>query len=364
MPTNYHLAWTEVTDFSQGLWTKGNTWLMPQLAAQRMRDCYPVAGQGLRAFYKRQTGTATGLTTASEVYFGIFAAPSGGINPSSDRYLMAWNITTHIATLYYTTNPSSPGTWSAIKTFAATSGTPILKQSFFITYLSGTTRRVVFNLNIGSTDDGIWITTGGAAPTKMTVTGATAPGGPICSHQSRIVVTDGSTIRWSDPTTETFNSASFLNVEPNGIRPSNIVMTAFEPSDLLIGKEAGPFVLVQGDLSNPIVRALDESLELVAGSNPGRMPMGMAVTAHRDGVYQTSPGGGTQKLSTNLAFNNFSLPAVFGTYTPSWIGDCFYGEGVLFTPGAFYDTTTGAWFTSASEAGNVFAAMYCYDRGT
>lgn len=301
-----------------------------------------------------------GLDPANEVYFGIFAAPSGGINPSSDRYLMAWNTTTDIPKLYYSTGAQ----WNVIKFFTATSSTPTLKQSFFTTYLSGTTRKVVFNLNVGSANDGIWIGTGGGAPTAMTVTGGTAPGGPICVHQARIVVSDGSSIRWTDPGTETFQSANFINVEPSGIRPNTVMMVSYEPSDLLIGKEAGPFVLVQGDLSSALLRAMDETVSLVAQQRPAKTPMGLAITAHRDGVYMTQAGTGTAIASKDLTTNNFALPAVFGTYTPSWIGDCFYAEGFLFTPGALMALASGSWFTAINGPGNYLAAMYCYDRGT
>lgn len=531
MPVNDHLAWMEVTDFRAGLWTKGRDWLMPSTAAQRMRDCYPIEDQGLRAFFRPQfpsapaganlltpnqasfetstagyqttnctiqqssaqhadgqfslqttasstglvavntptglngvpvspstqytalaswkagvttqsvrvdikwydatgalistsTGASTvdsaavftqvsntatspvnaafaavfptivtqnngtsdfldkvsfaqgnsttwapgllGLDTANEVYFGIFANPSGGINPSSDRYLMAWNITTHVPRLYYTTNPvTSPWVCISNGLWAATSSTPTLKQSFFSTYLSGTTRKVVFNLNVGSANDGIWIMNpGGASPTQMTVTGGTAPSGPVVVHQARIVVADGSNIRWTDPGTETFQAANFLNVEPSGLRPNAIAMTTFEPSDLIIGKEAGPFILVQGDLSNPIVRSMDETFELVAGQQLGLYSGYLFATGHRDGVFRSTPGGGTEKISHPLSLNNFSLPAVFGTYIPSWIGDIIYAEGFLFTPGAIMHMNTNAWFTSNAEAGNVFANMYTYDRAT
>lgn len=527
MPVNRHLVWNEIRDFRAGLWTKGDTWLMPPTAAQEMQDCYPVEGVGLRAFYRRQdyaniginmltynqatlengnttgweadvnttlaavttqaaeggyslrltatagatmsartpaglsgravspstqytalasfranttarscqvlirwyddtgaliststgsTGadsnaawtqvpviTATspanaafaavvvqvvsaaaaeihfvdkvslapgaltvydypgdGLNHADELYFGLFAHPSGGINPVSERYLMAWNSITRLPKLYY----SQGGQWAVIKQFVATSATPTIKQSFFTTYLSGTTRKVAFNLNASSTDDGIWIGTGGAAPTKMTVTGSTAASGPITVHQARLVVTDGSAVRFTDVNTETFQSTNVVNVEPSGLRPATIVMVSYEPSDLLIGKESGPFILIQGDLTDPTVRALDDSISLVAGHKPAKTPSGLAVTAHRDGEFFTSPGGGTNRASDSLSHNNFSLPAVFGSYTPSWIGDSYYAEGFLFTPAAVLHLETGAWFTVLNPPGNFLAALFAYDRGT
>jgi len=336
---------------------------MPPNGAQRMRDCHPQRGGGLRSFYRRVTLTSVTSPQvpafgSSDIVFGLFAHPAGGISPTSERYMMVLNTSTSVARLLYATS----GAWTTIRTFAATNPTPVVRQSFFTTYLSSGIRKVAFNLNLGSSDDGIWIVTGGGAPVKLTITGGTGPSGPITVHQARLVITDGSKIRWSDVGLETFPAANNLDVEPSGLRPNNVIMVAFEPSDLLIGKEAGPLVLVQGDLSDPIVRAMDES-NVVVAQVPAKGPGGVIFVAHRDGVY-TSSGNATQKLSNPLGPTDFGLPTVFGSYTPSWIGNSVMTQGYLFTPSALLDTTTGAWFTSGQEVGNFTAPLFVYDRGT
>lgn len=366
MPANDHLQWVEIRDFSGGLWTR-DSFLVPPNAAQEMHDCHPVPGGGLRAFYRRQLLSAStspsnvGLDPANEVYLGMFANPSSGINSTCDHYIMAWNTSTRVPKLYH----SNYGAWTVIKSFAATVASPVLQQSFFTQYVSSLTRKTAFNLNTGPTgapgsaDDGIWIVTGAGVPTMMTVPG-TGERGPITAHQGRLVVASDDGLRWTDPGTETFQTSSVLAVEPQTRRPTDILMVGYAPSELLIGKEAGPLIVVQGDLGDPIVRAMEDSLVLGVGGAPGKTPAGLAVVAERDAVYVTSPGGGVHNISQQLSPDNFGMPVTSGAYTPKWFGDCLYVNGWLFTPSAVSDMS--AWFSAGHTPGNTDRAFLAFDR--
>ena len=366
MPANDHLQWVEIKDFSGGLWTR-DSFLVPPNAAQEMHDCHPVPGGGLRAFYRQQPFSSTsaptnvGLDPANEIYLGVFCNPSSGINSTNDHYIMAWNTTTRVPKLYH----SAYGDWTNIKNFAATVATPTLSKSFFTQYVSGTTRKTAFSLNTGPTaspgsvDDGIWLVTGSGAPVKMTVPGVGGRG-PIAAHQNRLVILSDEGMRWTDPGTETFGAANLLVVEPQTRRPTDVSMTSYAPSELLIGKEAGPFVLVQGDLSDPIVRAMDESIVLGLGGMMGKTPQGLAVMAERDAFYLTSPGGGTSNISPQLSPDTLKMPVVSSAYNPKWLGDCLYVQGWLFTPSAVSDMH--AWFSAGHTPGNTDMAHMMFDR--
>lgn len=384
MPVNTHLKLIEITDFAPGLW-EASDWLMPASGAQEMTDCYPQPGGGLRAFFKGTAVSVSGIADITkERPIGLHArggvplrsgAPGDGI----DRYLMTYSFDAAALAgqkarpkLYRMDGSNAEATWTQI---FVTSGTT---QFSFATDDNNAPQKVnfrFFRLSAGSPNDKYVLLSllyvaplgqPGAGLYRLNyndlssalkaiiittaVSGYTNVNGPLVTHQGRVLVASGNdeTIVWSDAGTVTFGAANFLPVEPNQDLPNIIAMQSLAPSDLIVMKEGAPWVVVQGDITDPTVQQMNEGIH-AGGSGKqdfGRTPEGMAFIATDGSVYLTS----------GYEFNNISRQLGSFASLSDFVGpgDLNYLNEFIFAPSGYvYDTRTQSWFKQTQIAGGI-----------
>lgn len=345
-PSNRHLEWIELRDFTTGLWTRGNSFLIPSKAFQTMQDCQPLPGGGVRAFYTPDSFTTTGVSDiANEYVIGLFhrggiPLRSGLVGDGTDHYMMTYNLSDDIPRLYRLDGSNGDSSWSLIKTHAASSssGTKPHKSSFRFYQLSGGGEYVVYALRyVNASEAGVWSIFYDDGSTSQR---ATATNPALAIHQARLVYSSIDEIFFSDPGSFTFPSGNSIEIEPNKILPDIISMEAQEPEDLLIAKQGAPWVVVQGDLTDPIVTQQ-------GGSHFGGEGT-MDLTPTNVGLVFIEPLGeifatdGRSFESLSEALTGFDRP---NTDVVS-LGDTAWADRYVFAPsGHVLDTTTGAWFT-------------------
>lgn len=359
----HHLDWTELISFTPGLWTVGLDYLVPtgekQAGAQVMDDCYPLPQGGLRAFAALSSFTTTGIG-ADEFCIGFYGRSgipvrSGVTTEATDFYLVTSSTVDQDIRIYRKdetnddgSGPHSATQWTVIETLTAT--TPAPGAAYFIAYtLSGGTTHVYVSIWTASGIDGLYrIEYSTGTVTKVTSHSIIRA---LTTHQDRIVYgtveEQESRLRWNDPGTETFGSASFLDLLPFENLTDNVWAKSFI-EDLLVGKSGAPFQLVQGPITDPTVRTLASVAHPTDTQQAAELPQGLVYQSLRNGIYITRSGAQIERLSSQLASNDVVSPTTRNTDDVT-AGDLAYTDPFLWTPTGFiYDERTQAWFKSTT----------------
>lgn len=346
MPVNRHLEFAEIRDFTPGIFTVGD-WLIPANGAQTLTDLHPEPAGGLRAAMKATSFSTTGLTQTNERVIGIYARGgialrSGAAGDASDRYVWTYDSSAHTVKVYRWDETNAVATWSLIKTHAAVNATP--NPVIADTFVDSTgAAYVVYTLAQTSADDGLW----SIAYSTGTVTkqlGSIFPIG-MAVQDDRIIVADVETLRWSDSqSVSSFPSANNLPVQAS--RQGNGIMsiTAFAPSDLLIGARYSPWVLVEGDITDPVVRSMSDARTVGWGQRAAVTEHGLAFVSPNQGIFITGTGESFQDISTQLDRSTF-VSASGGLIGDVGGGNLAYIGPFLLAPhGYVYDERTESWY--------------------
>jgi len=377
MPSHDHLQPLQIKDFAPGLWTRGD-WLLPPTAAQTMQDCFPQPGGGLRAWFKPTAISVSGIADITkERIIGLHArggvgARAGTPTDSTDRYLCTYMYDSSAGAgnkarpkLYRMDGTNSETTWTQIY---ATSGTtqfafatndsnaPAQSRFRYFQLSSGSPndQYVLMALNYVGSDNGLWrmnYNDLSTAQKAIEIDPSTPRSGAMCIHQARVMIATGTSsprLWWSNAGTVTFASTSYLDIEPS--QDLNVLNMLFPqpPSDLLVAKEGAPWVVIQGDITDPIVRQMGGGGHTSAASNiqDGCVTdQGIAFIDSKGDIYLTD-GVEFRSISKQLSgFSNASGVVSLGSLT--------FMNHFLFAPGGkVYDFDSQSWFTQTGITGN------------
>lgn len=296
------LKWAELTDFKPGLWTQ-DVWNMPVTAARQMDNCLPDLSGGLRASMKSATVSVTGLPTGSGISVcGYFIrGGQGSSGTESDRFLVLKNGTNFQVWRMM----AGAASWSQCGANQAIGAGTGPNGVVFDTFTDSTgTVFVVFNIFQTAANDGVWtINLSTFAINNRLAGGATS----VCVQDDRIIGAIGPTLRWSDSqSVSSFPAANNLPVQISRQNPNIVAMRATAPNDLLLGMQLAPWVLVRGDITNPVVTGMSD--QHVPGGIQA-LPMsdlGLLFVAHKKGLYATGNGSSFKCLSEQLAVAEFT----------------------------------------------------------
>lgn len=343
MPTDSHLEWTEIRDFTPGYWEVGDIY-MPPNAAQTMTDCFPMKQGGLRAWFKPTTFPTTGIDSVSdETPLALFAHENlinrSGNGVGNDYYLITWAAGAAVTKVYRMdqTAAGPPTTWTKIKTHAT--GLQPTQPLHVCNYvLTDGTRYFVYGLGAGNgADAGVWIVKYSDGTLTQLTTGQQAI---VANYQSRLIIAgtvsngNAGTIQFTDPGLLTNINTNEAPVdESEGLMDISGFAT-FSPGDLMVFKSGAPIYLVQGDLTNYMVRQMNGSVP--GGIKPVRGPAGVIFTA-RGRVYSSPDGSQIQLLTEQIKTG--SLGGNKLTFHDHWL---WFGRN-----GLIMDTDTGAIFKTS-----------------
>lgn len=160
-------------------------------------------------------------------------------------------------------------------------------------------------------------------------------------------------IQFTVPFSYTAGGPSYLGPEvPYGYG----IVASQNASDLLMVKHAGGGLLVQGDLSTPIVRRMPEMASTGGATMYGTgSPVGFVYGQNNGGVYSWSGADTSQLLSSSLQDGFWEPPAwsshVSGYRITPYRGKFAYWKDWVVCPnGWLYDTLTGGWWLLQAQA--------------
>lgn len=339
-------------DFTAGLWTRGESFLMPATAAQEFTDAYPMPQGGIRSFFAPTSRATTGVVTPSDercsgVFYrgGIPNRTGGGFG--ADLYMTTLD-SSNVKRLYRWDETNGDVQWSLIKTFAAGGSSALHKDSFRFFQDSGGTDYVLLALRGDSADDGIWsieYSAGTVTQRKSQPNENVA----LAIHQARILTSNGrDELQWSDAGAFTFPAGNTLEVEPNQIGSRIEALIPTTPDDLLVAKTFAPWVSIQGSLSDPVVYQLSGSHFVGTGRADLPEVEGPIAFIEPEGDLYLTDGRQFDLLSAQL--EKFPDPAAASIVSS---GDLVYLNHFLFAPdGLTYDQRTGGWFQLSDVAGS------------
>lgn len=328
-PVNRHLEWAEVTDFSPGLWTAGSSMQMPATAAQVMTDCIPQPAGGLRAAIKPTAVPTTNLTASDQVVH-LFTLPGTlGLN----RFLWTYNGTN--TRVWRMDSSAGAIVWTLLKTHTAAANATVVADSFMD---SAGVVYVVYSLGVG-TDQGVWSIT---VSTNTVTNRLSAAVQVLCVQDDRIIAVTpstgsvfGNTLRFSDSqSVSSFPAANALPIQVSRAGAVSGVQTIIPsaPSDLLIGFGATPWVVVQGDITSPVVRSMSDARTPSGAQKGVYTPEGL-VFQSAETVFVTNDGTNFDDLSAQIATS--AIPT----------GQLMYLDRLLVAGGGYaFDFTTHSWF--------------------
>jgi hypothetical protein len=379
-PSNQQLNWNEIREFG-GLWTRSDSILGPANSATIMSGCHPQPGGGLRPFFKvSDTRPATGLGS-THIPRGF--TPAYGIGDADHEFALVVAKTNGVdwdAFGWYAPDDiweecGESGGGASEFSNDDSSALALARQPFFSTYQSGldysaVARHLYLVLPAASPGDSVYeFTTIAGGPEAGHPAFDLHPDwsapeiglGPICVHQSRLVICQDGVIVFSDPgmvnAVDAGQELRFIIPDATGKGDARIAwMAPIPPSDLLVCTVSGNLYNIQGDLADPGVRDLGRWGPSVY-QQATLTPQGVVCIYPNDGVYLVSPDGGRQFISQALAPSIFTAAALANeTGDVMGFGSIAYSNGYAFLPNAntgdnangalVYDTATQAWFTS------------------
>jgi hypothetical protein len=357
------LQWFDIDDFTAGIWdasaVKGR-FAAPIKAFRTLTDYQPIKGGGVRAAFKATTTIDMTGIGANEGIAGIFAR-NGAFRPSGvggtggdslDMVIVTKNFTDLKYRIYRRDGTVGAPVWSVRSTTTADSGSghQIVDFAYFKDtagvewYLISIFGKGLFAMR---TDFTVASNTGNDG---LVSTLDAAHGGPVCVSQSRIMLGGGNDdkLYYSDVGATTGLGTNNLQVVPNRALSNISILSGIEPSDLLIGKEGAPWVLVSGDItstSTPVREMGDDHHQRQDKQQVPRVPGGIAFIEGDGRVFITNDGRTFQSLSDQLAkYPLFYTPSLIGTGTMSYL------NSLLFTPGPtgtgtinVFDFDAGCW---------------------
>jgi hypothetical protein len=414
MPVNKHLQWFEIVDFTPGLhesagvspFTSQRTGAKQQFAGSasaftEMLDYQPMKEGGIRAFHKATVVGHSGIG-ANEACMGIYVLNGvhrdTGVGGSGTDTFIALAVTISTSDfkmrIYRMDNTvaAPPGTWSLIFTGTAASspGHQVACFEFFkrATDLGLNKSYTLITIAGGAlTDWGLYNvgfdgTVASGAGIDGVATKLQSFSGPLIVSQARVMVGTGNDeiLHYSDVGDMTFASVATqrVGVAPNRGQPNISMLSGFEPSEVLVGKEGAPWVSISGDItltSTPIREMGDTAHQRQNKQQIPRVPGGIAFIEGSGRVYITD-GRTFRSISDQLHRFALNFDAGAGTGGMVGTGTMAYLNGLLFAPGGsasglkglVYDFDSGAWFHQSSlngvfywadvYSGEVWAAAY------
>lgn len=387
MPDTRNLRWVEISTFSPGLWENAD-WLMPAGAAQTLLDAYPQPGGGLRAFYRPSALSVSGIADITkERVIGLFARGGlslrSGVGSAVDRYMMTYSFDAGAGAgskarpkLYRMDGTNSETTWTQIfvtsgatqfnlatndnnaprqtsfKFFRLSSGSPNDQHVIFVVRYTGaaTGGPGLYRLNYNDLS-----AAQKAVEIVSSVTGGPAnPSGALVIHQARILVAGGGVageqVNYSNPGSETLAAANFIGVEPNQDGSNILALMTLAAGDLLVAKGGAPWVVIQGDITNPVVVPMGQGEHLTGTGEQDlvRLPDGGLVFTTNDGYVWETDGHSFTNLSQQLG--SFAQQTDFtGGGSIGFLNQfLFIGRGYVF------DIASKSWFRQSGMLGSVF----------
>lgn len=345
MPVNDHLVWNEIKDFAGGL-NDGNDFLMPANEFQVLEDCYPRPGGGLRAFYKASTTTITtaGLSMATErIEMIVPFIESTGI-----AYMAVTKNTTTGLQKWYTLGIGA-GSWTLRKTFTAPVSLANSSLTQVTTYNTGAGIRWAIctsHNKSDSTEDGLYTMTDTGTIAFIEQSGFNTVA--MTQYQARLLYAKLNTLVWTDPGSIVAPPApNFITLQTgnNDVRDIIAVIVPYAPTTLIIGTIGSGWWMIEGDITDPVVRQMADD------HYPGKVQRG---TRTEDGVVFFEPNNGIYK-TRNMAAQFERLDQNLIPHAVDENQAFSYFDNFLFAPGGkVMNTDTKTWFSlSAATGANV-----------
>lgn len=375
-------------DFTGGLWTVGDVYLMPPTALRQMDDCYALPGGGLRATVKFAAGTTTGLfdqtgqcvglwdvdggsggsTGARGNKGGIFAQlvfPNGagaGL-PAVRCYKLADRKTTSL----------SSGTWSTVLALGSTAacnyaGPPGIANYHQTSDIYGTFFSVGWNTaNVGGPEGVVSWDGDVSAFAIPTVFSAN-----LLTHQARIVYSGvnlagdshHTVLAFTDPgSTATPAGANLIYPGEESSEQISWLISR-PPSDLIVAKRGKGIFLIQGDVSStPFIRQMTFSNANFNGCKPSITPYGLVYNSEQEGTFSWTGGSQIEHLSAPLQgspmfINNQDIQ----TQVQDCGGQVGFANDWLFAGnGYIFDFQTKSWHNNTSLTNHNWISIspYC-----
>lgn len=370
MPSDQHLQWFDVDDFTPGLWESTgvrNEFAAPPNAFVTLTDYQPMKGGGIRAFFlATAVGTSGVVAPTTEECSGIYASQkqtrpgkTGGGTESFDALMVTHSSVDLKHRIYRMDQANDEVVWKLVNASAAGTDTAYRCTCFEQFQRATGVDTVVYVLSINHGDRGLWTVgyaygAAGAAPDNV-ATKLQTWDGPLAISQGRILVGGhlDARIHYSDVGATSYtNPTQYLDVHRSRSDADLSIISAIAPDDLLIGKTGAPWVEINGDVSvasTPVREMGAEHVTHRHRQQAPRVPGGIAFIEGNGRVFVTdgrtfrsisdqikridaNPGGGLLG-NGQLAFNN----------------------DFLFVPGGYvYDFVTNSWFKQSSLATSQF----------
>lgn len=354
-----HLQTITLTDFTAGLWERGNDRECPANGLLECTDVMPLISGGLRAAMAMQPMTQDGLTSGisavgGSIPMGIYTlqGPLTGGHYVAMLDVDQVGAGTHRLRLLYLSGASpngsvTSGTWTAVFTNATLTA---LDSGIKVAMLRNETNgyRAYFDLSATPAAlSGIYRFTVSTSAKQFTVTAPRS----LISFQARLlyVVQENAAhneIQFTNLSTDALPSTANF-VRPLAENLSNVSwISAMQPSDLVGMKETQSLFIVQGDINGgPLVR------EVSFGKTTSLM---FPIPSDIGTVYHIADEGlfswiGTQAipLSPQILGDPF-VPDIISTFTRATgnvaRGQIAYGSRFIFAGQYIYDTSIRGWF--------------------
>lgn len=349
MPTDRHLEYIEIPDFSPGLHDAGSTFLVPSTGWRKMEDCRPEPSGGLRAAFKpTEEWDLSTISSTVRSHCEILAVME---ITSSERYI--WLRYDNAADT--TDDPS--GTYDV--RIYWWNGTTWDQLADPIAYLVGDTKpraimadtftdvfnieNVEFIIDSPNADaQGLWVfaRNSSAAPSN-TYSGAVSV---MAVNDDRILINNGGrTLFFSDSLDAgSIETADFLVIQGSRFNSAITGILPISPSDIMIGTNGAVWSRVQGDIaSSPTVRGLSDAHPCTTPQQLHLSDAGVPFIEDSRGIYVTGDGSQFECISTQLDGNHFQTDADLRT-----VGSIVNCGTFLFAPGGYvFDLRTKSWFT-------------------
>lgn len=373
--------WLEYRDFSGGLWERTDR-EAPQNGLLTLTDAHPMKNGGLRAYAKFKAMTHTGLPTNAIVLalrktIG-FPGPQG-VLMCCTLELDAGGSGVHTFRVHVIQNDTTTaliesGTWTTIYTQTGVANIdPSISIEMYHTLANGFGQ--YFNVNALDTAGASTSLSGVFRTSTTAVLTATVLAGvgrvivgnfyPTClvPHQDRLmfnVTAPGSLtlsrVLFTEPRSDTTPSTA-NQFEPIGTDAGFIGwMSPQAPSDLTVGKDERGIILVQGDVTQPLIREMTFS-QYGMVMFPATTEYGIVYLAENSSVYLWNTAG-LKDLSYQFYETPMQpdvYPASFGVVFSSAVklGTMAYGGGYVFAGRDYVlDLETEAWFRVSTLAEN------------
>jgi hypothetical protein len=375
MPVNSRLQWFDIDDFTAGIWDTDaatNRFAAPPNAFRKMDDYQPMKGGGCAPFVSPTTISMSGGPAGTEVCTGIFAR-GGLVRPTGvggtgvegiDLLMVTIDTVDFKFRVWRRDGTVAAPAWSLRHTTIANTDAVTMVTDFayfldsagaewYLFTVYGSSLQAIYKMQVSS-----------AVASNTGVDGAVTQinnnmGGPLAVSQARILVGDGRTSKLyygSVGLTTGLSTSTYLNVAPQQAENSIAIISAIEPSDLLIGKEGAPWVTITGDITNTAtaVREMgDEHHQRQDKQQTARVPGGVAFIE----------GSGRAFVTDGRNFNDISGQRKPFSAGPGHLigpGHMAFLNSLMFAPTPrtgymrVYDFDTGAWF-DVSQIQGVFA---------